>query len=230
MGGVARRRRPPILTPVHRLLPLLIVLAACGGSPVSVPPSTTTLPPTTTTTVAAATTTTAADSLADRTKPLGSAIFDPNSLPPPPPAPVAITVDGVPIDAAPVIPVGVEPNGEMEIPGAREVGWYRFGPTPAEEGSSVLAAHIAWNGRSGVFRRLADVEVGAVVTIDYADGSRTRHLVTEIAQYAKDALPLERVFAKSGPPVLTLVTCGGSFNRSLNSYDDNVVVYATPLD
>ncbi|HSJ29506.1 MAG TPA: class F sortase [Acidimicrobiia bacterium] len=218
---------------MRRLVPVLaLIVAACGG-PTSgevsesqaASPTTTSLPATTTTTIADGPT-----SLADRTRPLGSAIFDPAALPAPAPPPVAITIEGVPIETAPVIPVGVEANGEMEIPGAREVGWYRFGPTPAEGGSSVLAAHIAWNGSSGVFRRLADVEIGAVVTIAYADGSSSRHRVTEIAQYAKDHLPLERVFARSGEPVLTLITCGGSFNRSLNSYDDNVVVYATPLD
>lgn len=139
-----------------------------------------------------------------------------------------MTIDGVPIDDAPVVAVGVESNGELEIPGAREVGWYRFGLTPQESGSAVFAAHIALNGRNGVFRRLADVQPGAVVTVGYEDGSSSTHVVTEIAQYSKADLPLERVFAKTGDPILTLITCGGAFNRSLNTYDDNVVVYAVP--
>ena len=37
------------------------------------------------------------------------------------------------------------------------------------------------------------------------------------------------VFSKEGEPTLVLITCGGSFNRGLNSYDDNVVVYADPV-
>ena len=139
-------------------------------------------------------------------------------------------MEGVGIDDAPIIEVGVEANGEMEIPGASEVGWYRFGPTPRDEGSAVLAAHIAYNGRNGVFRRLANVEIGSIVTVQYDDGTTTTHVVREIAQYGKEDLPLDRVFAKSGPQVLTLITCGGSFNRSLNSYADNVVVYATPME
>lgn len=155
-------------------------------------------------------------------------MYDPSAIPPPAPAPISVTIDGVPISDAPVVAVGVEPNGELEIPGATDVGWYRFGPTPKESGSAVFAAHIAFNGRNGVFRRLADVQPGAVVTVEYQDGSSSTHVVTEIAQYSKADLPLERVFSKTGDPVLTLITCGGAFNRTLNAYDDNVVVYAVP--
>ena len=47
---------------------------------------------------------------------------------------------------------------------------------------------------------------------------------------SKDELPVDRVFSKDGDPVLTLITCGGDFNRSLRSYSDNVVAYAEPID
>ena len=166
--------------------------------------------------------------LADRTRPLGSALLQPPSEPLP--VPVGLVIDSIGITSAPVIDVGVEPNGEMEIPGASQVGWYRFGPTPGENGSAVLAAHIAFNGRDGVFRDLDVIEVGAVVEIDYDDGSSKRFEITETAQYAKDELPVDRIFAKDGAPELTLITCGGDFNRSLRSYSDNVVAYAVPLD
>jgi hypothetical protein len=214
---------------MRRLLILLVLIAACSpstGAPTSDAAAPTTTLRMTTTTLAAA----EEPVLADQVTELGSAIFDPNAIAESNLAPVSLSVDGVAIDSAPVIGVGVESNGEMEIPGAREVGWYRFGPTPRDEGSTVLAAHIAWNGRNGVFRRLASVEIGAIVTVDYEDGSSSRHVVTEIAQYPKDELPLERIFAKTGPPELTLITCGGSFNRALHAYDDNIVVYSSPLD
>ena len=86
--------------------------------------------------------------------------------------------------------VGVEPNGEMEIPGAREIGWYRWSAPPGQAGSSVLAAHIAFNGRDGVFRELDEVVVGDRFTVHYDDGSTRDFEVTELGQYAKEALPL----------------------------------------
>ena len=215
------------------LLVLVLVAGACASSDGTATPEVAT--PTTTTAPTTTTTTTPPDitprsSFADQVEPLGSALFDPTDVPAPPTPPVSLSIEGIPIADAPIIGVGVEPSGEMEIPGTREVGWYRFGPSPRDEGSSVLAAHIAFNGRDGIFRRLASVELGAIVTINYADGTTTQHVVTEIAQYRKENLPFERVFSKTGPATLTLITCGGDFNRSLNAYDDNIVVYARPLE
>ncbi len=216
---------------MRRLLLLALLASAC--SPGASNPETTSAASSTITTsaeVSTTSTTRPASALSDQVVPLGSALYDPDVARTNVPIPVSLTVEGVGITNAPIIEVGVEANGEMEIPGASEVGWYRFGPTPRDEGSAVLAAHIAFNGRDGVFRRLANVAIGSIVTVQYDDDSSTTHIVREIAQYDKKDLPLDRVFSKSGPQVLTLITCGGSFNRSLNSYTDNVVVYATPME
>lgn len=220
------------------LITLLLILSGCGGEVAREEPTGREPIPTTTTT---STPTPSSDDpvanldeederseLADLTRPIGSALLQPAEVPNP--QPVGLVVESLDIASAPIVDVGVESNGEMEIPGAREIGWYRFGPTPGESGSAVLAAHIAFNGRDGVFRDLDDLEVGAVVEVMYDDGSSRRFRVTETAQYAKDELPVDRIFAKDGAPELTLITCGGDFNRSLRSYSDNVVVYAEPID
>ncbi len=219
------------------VLVFLLTLSACGGfgaqesrvEPVADSPVTTTTTAPTPVAGSSAGTPEITDpvsELARRTRPLGTAIPEP--LEETTPTPVGLRIDSLGVAGA-VVDVGVEPNGEMEIPGAKEIGWYRFGSSPGERGSAVLAAHIAFNGRDGVFRNLDDIEVGDIVEVSYDDGSSQRFRVTETAQYAKDELPVDRVFAKDGTPELTLITCGGDFNRSLRSYDDNVVAYATPL-
>ena len=168
--------------------------------------------------------------LADQVRSVGDIRFDPTeALPDAGPRPVGLSIDGIDISDAPIRDVGVEPNGEMEIPGATEVGWYRWSPTPGAAGSSVLAAHIAFNGRDGVFRNLDDLEVGERFTVRYDDGSEREFEITEKAQYDKEELPFDRVFSKTGEPSVVLITCGGDFNRGLNSYEDNVVVYADPV-
>ena len=144
--------------------------------------------------------------------------------------PVGVRYPSIGIDLAPIEAVGVEPNGEMEIPGADAVGWYEFGPSPGETGSAVLAAHIAYNGADGVFRNLVESEVDDVFTIVFDDGSQSDYLVVERAQYAKTALPFDRVFARSGAPVVTLISCSGDFQRSISSYEDNIVAYAVPVE
>lgn len=215
---------------------LALFVAACGTSGESLQtPTPTDPPPVTTTSPAVAPTTTApetgspASDLADRTEPVGSALLQASERDPTP-SPVRLSVPSLDISEAEIVDVGVEPNGEMEIPGAREVGWYRFGAVPGATGSAVLAAHIAFNGVDGVFRRLSEIDVGDTFSIEFDDGSSREFRVVETGQYGKAEIPFDRMFTRSGPPEVALVTCGGDFNRSLNSYSDNVIAFAVPID
>ncbi len=146
------------------------------------------------------------------------------------PRPSTLTIDSLGISDAPVIDVGVETSGAMEVPPADQVGWYRYSPRPGEAGSSILAAHIAFDGENGVFVQLADVELGAVVEVTDDEGLTRSYRVESVDRYAKEALPEDVVFARSGPECPVLVTCGGRFDPELRSYDDNVIVVATPID
>ena len=159
--------------------------------------------------------------------PAGSALYDPRAHTSGA-APVSITLGGAGIRDAPIVAVGVDSRGAFDVPGVREVGWYRFGPRPGDAGSAVLAAHIAFNGVDGVFRRLASVLVGTSVTVGSADGSTRAFIVAAVERIDKDELPAE-LFATSGPSRLVLITCGGAFNRERSSYEDNIVVTAVPV-
>ncbi len=145
------------------------------------------------------------------------------------PTPVGLRIDDLGIDTASVLAVGVEDNGDMEVPPADRVGWYQFGPSPGQTGSAVLAAHIAFDGQDGVFRHLDQLPIGAEMSVTYDDGSERRFVASDKQQYDKVDLPRDDIFARDGESQLVLITCGGNFNRDLRSYDDNVVVYADPL-
>ena len=144
--------------------------------------------------------------------------------------PVRLTIEKLDVDA-PVGEYGVDDRGRMDVPdNITEVGWYKYGPAPGEEGSAVLAAHVdlAGPGR-GLFYDLDDLAPGDVVTVTYSDGSSADFEVNARSIYLKTELPLDAIFSRTGRPTLTLVTCGGDFSRSANSYDSNVVVYAEPV-
>jgi len=144
--------------------------------------------------------------------------------------PVGLRIPDIDVQA-PIRPSGVETNGDMEVPqSVSDVGWYKFGPAPGEPGSAVLAAHVdlASQGR-GVFFDLRNLEPGATILVDFDDGTTATYRAEARTIYDKTDLPIEAIFAREGPPVLTLITCGGGFNRSLESYDSNVVVYAVPI-
>ena len=49
-----------------------------------------------------------------------------------------------------------------------------------------------------------------------------------VDQVEKGELPAAELFRTTGDPVLTLVTCGGSFSKSRRSYADNIVIRAVP--
>ena len=145
-------------------------------------------------------------------------------------APVGLRIDEIEVDA-PIGAYGVnQRTGEMDVPdNVTEVGWYRFGPKPGEPGSSVLAAHVDLaDSGPGVFYNLRTLSEGDRLSVLYEDGSETAFRVVARVTYEKDELPLDVVFSREGPPVLTLITCGGAFNSSLSRYDSNVVVYAVP--
>ena len=144
--------------------------------------------------------------------------------------PIRLEIGDLSIQAA-IEPVGYDAeNDEMEVPQSASVaGWYEFSATPGEAGSAVLAAHVDWNGRQGAFFDLYLSEVGTRVVVEFDDGTFTEFEVFAAEQYDKKALPTDEIFTRQGEPVLTLITCGGVFNESVRSYEDNVVVFARPV-
>ncbi|MGV3759088.1 MAG: class F sortase [Actinomycetota bacterium] len=192
--------------------------------------------PTTTTTEAPAsdagasgapTTERARSPLADQVVDLGSAVYDPNEHVVDGVAPAALRIESLGVGSAPVLPVGIDARGELDVPGARDVGWYRHGPRPGEPGVTVLAAHIAFDGVDGVFRHLDDLRPGDEVIVALTDGTEARYRITELTQNPKEALPPE-LWVRDGSARLALVTCGGSFDTARRSYTDNVIAWAEP--
>ncbi|HZH19911.1 MAG TPA: class F sortase [Geodermatophilus sp.] len=146
------------------------------------------------------------------------------------PAPVRLAVPALGVDA-PVEPVGVRDDGQMALPDdVDRLGWYRFGPVPGAEGSAVFAGHVDDADQGlGALAPLRDAEPGAEVVVTDAAGTATRWRVVSREVLEKQALPVDRLFARTGEPRLVLVTCGGPFLPDVGGYRDNVVVVAEPL-
>lgn len=145
--------------------------------------------------------------------------------------PVGLTIESLQVDA-PVEPYGIdERTGQMAVPrNARDVAWYEHGPSPGESGSAVLAAHVDLKSQGpGVFFGLRELDPGETIVVTFDDGTSQPFEVRARDTYQKEELPLDAIFSREGPSVLTLITCGGGFSASSQSYDSNVVVYATPI-
>ena len=146
-----------------------------------------------------------------------------------PAVPTSLQIPALGIDA-PIVARGVRDTGELDLPAdAATAAWYSAGPVPGDAGSAVVAAHVDYGGRPGVFFGLRGVLPGARVVVNYADGSSAEFEVREITDYPKATLPVHELFRTGGPPTLALVTCGGEFDRVTRRYRDNTVVTAVPV-
>ncbi len=143
-------------------------------------------------------------------------------------SPSALLIGDLQLDGE-VRSVGIEDDGELEIPNETEIGWYKYGSAPGLPGATVMAAHVSWNGSLGPFHQLGTLDPGATVDVVLADDSVRTYQVIERTMYAKDELPQDRIWRTTGEETLVLITCGGDFNRDIRRYEHNIVVYAVPV-
>lgn len=148
----------------------------------------------------------------------------------PRPRPVRLDIDAFDVARFPIRPVGLEPDGQLEVPDETEIGWYRYGATAGRDGATVLAAHVSWNGSVGPFGALGTLAPGNQISITLDDGSTRSYEVFERATYGKLELPRDRIWRNTGPQTLVLITCGGDFNPEIRRFRENIVVYAAPVD
>ena len=143
-------------------------------------------------------------------------------------APLRVRVPALGLDAD-VRPVGVGGDRQMRLPDdPRVLGWYRFGPSPGDDGSVVLAGHVD-SRRFGVgpLVALQSVDVGTLVQVVTRTGRVRSYRVDSIERFDQQALPAA-VFARTGPERLRLVTCTGPYLPEAGGYQQNLVVTAVP--
>ena len=143
--------------------------------------------------------------------------------------PSMLRVPAIDVDH-PLIPVGLNPDGSMEIPhDVHEIGWYEpQGVLPGDDGTAVLAGHVDSRSQGpGAFYDLRHLEIGDEILISDSDSDQRWEVVAR-RTYDKNEIPIEEIFVDHGDPRLVLVTCGGEFDRTRRSYTDNIVVYAEP--
>lgn len=133
----------------------------------------------------------------------------------------------------PVEPRGVSDDGQMDVPeDAAQAGWYQYGKAPADEvGNTVITAH-AGSAQTpiGPLYELTEANQGDEVTVVDESGEEHRYRVTETQQLGKDGLDFTPYFERTGEHQLVLITCGGQWLPEKNSYAENVIVVAEPID
>lgn len=163
-----------------------------------------------------------------------AAASPPTSSPAPalPATPARIVIPAISVDTD-IVSVGLDQARAVEVPeDIREVGWYRHAAVPGSAtGSAVLVAHR--DGRvqgHGVFYDLGLLNVGDRVQVTTADGDRIRYRVVarELIQKSAFGEAAPDLFSLIGEARLTLISCGGYYDRNAGGYQANIVVTAVP--
>jgi sortase (surface protein transpeptidase) len=139
--------------------------------------------------------------------------------------PVSIAIPAAGVDAG-VVPVGLGTDGAMEVPDVDLAGWYQLGPRPGERGPAVIVGHVDSREGPAVFFKLGQLRQGDRIVVGQDGGAAIAFAVERVERHAKESLPVGRIWNRTSQPVLRLITCGGSFDRSTGHYRDNVIVYA----
>lgn len=152
----------------------------------------------------------------------------PKGLPRSEPTHVNISAVGI---NYPIITVGREADGAMEIPKLYDpvVGWYKYSPTPGEIGPTVLVGHVDTQKGPSVFWRLRDLKAGDEVEVTRADGQVIKYKVEALKQFDQNNFPSAEVYGNIDHAGLRLITCGGTFDRKTGAYTANTVVFASAI-
>jgi hypothetical protein len=146
---------------------------------------------------------------------------------PPLAAPVTFDITRLDIAGATLIPLGLQPDGTVEVPPVTEPlqgGYWRAG-FPTATTPTVLLGHVNGGGKPGLFADLTKLGEGDMVTVHRADGTASRYTIVHTERVSKDQFPTGWVYGDQAVPTLRLVTCGGEFNTARHSYLDNIIAF-----
>lgn len=149
-----------------------------------------------------------------------------------PPSEAAIARLSIPrfeVDA-PVVVRGIDANKVMVAPdGPTDVAWYDFSARPGFGSNAVFAGHVDYiNYGPAVFWNLKDLNQGDEIRVQLADGTAYRYRV-----FAKQEVPagtnVAGIVGATEREIITLITCGGTFNYTTGQYESRLVVRAARI-
>lgn len=141
--------------------------------------------------------------------------------------PMRLRIPDIGVDAPFEAPLGVQENGEIEVPEAFDtVAYYQYGPTPGELGPSVVLGHVDSYQGPAVLYRLGQLEPGDQILVDREDGTVATFVVTKLERHAQSGFPTREVYGDIDHAGLRLITCSGTFDRGIQRYSHNLIVFA----
>jgi sortase (surface protein transpeptidase) len=144
--------------------------------------------------------------------------------------PTHLDIPAIGVSSA-LMELGLNADHTVQVPPLgrdSRAGWYRYSPSPGQVGPAVLLGHVdsAQYG-PGVFFELGATRPGELVSVTRADHTVAVFRVDRVVSYSKNAFPTLEVYGNTDHAALRLITCGGRFDLTSHSYENNIVVYAS---
>jgi len=151
------------------------------------------------------------------------------------PPPTRMSIPRIAVDA-PIVAMGLDSRRYPEVPkNGGDVAWYTFSAAPGQGSNAVFSGHVDWyywgQPGEGVFYHLRELQIGDEILLDLEDGSQVRYAVSGNVAVAYDDPNVVDVMAPTSTDVITLITCGGTWQRDYSdpnggNYSHRVIVRA----
>lgn len=143
--------------------------------------------------------------------------------------PARIVIKKIGVDAT-IESLGLTTDGLMDAPKSIEgVGWYHKSARIGEGKYSVLLdGHYGSRAQPAVFYRLSELTIGDTLELTGEKGSVLTYEVVEMEQQHMQEVDMKKALHRypDTEQSLTLITCEGIFDPSMDTYDRRTIVYA----
>jgi LPXTG-site transpeptidase (sortase) family protein len=151
----------------------------------------------------------------------------PSSQPTSATEPTSLVIKNLKVSAA-IVPVALNTDRSLQIPSkSMDVGWYVRSAQPGEKGTAIMTGHLDTATGPAVFWNLKNLKPGDQIEISRSNQTVAVFRVDKVERYSQDNFPDQQVYGTADYPALRLITCAGTYSRSLGRYSDNLVVYAS---
>ncbi len=144
-------------------------------------------------------------------------------------APIRLRIPAIDVDST-LRHIGLTHTGQIATPPLvkdSHAYWLTASPTPGELGPATIIGHVDSAAYGpGVFFKLGAMRQHDKIYLTRSDGTVAMFEVERVVEYSKAHFPTQQVYGNIDHAGLRLITCGGTFDSTIHSYESNIVVYA----
>ena len=147
-----------------------------------------------------------------------------------PNVPLKLKIPAIDVDAN-IQKIGLKSNGDMGAPtNYYDVGWYKFGPKPGDQGTAVIIGHLdTATSPYAVFFNLDKLKQGDLVYVKNGSGETLIFKIFGSKIYQYNETPQE-VFGPTDKKQLALITCTGNWMADKKMYDERLIIFASLVE